>query len=138
MVSFILVPIYTDKNVINPEDYGQISYYFSYILLINVLLSYGMETAFFKFYNSENDKNKVAQTASVSVFISTITFLFLALIFRNTIAAFIDINVEYITYFVWILALDALVVIPFSILRATKRPMKYAIIKISNVLINLS
>lgn len=137
MVSFILVPIYTDEKVINPQEYGQITVYFGYMILMNVILSYGMETAFFKFYNSETDKNKVTHTATLSIFFSTMIFLFFALLYRNTIANFIEINVDYVTYFIWILALDALVVIPFSVLRAVKKPMKYAIIKIANVLIML-
>lgn len=137
MVSFILVPIYTDEKVINPQEYGQITVYLGYMILMNVILSYGMETTFFKFYNSETDKNKVIHTATLSIFFSTMFFLFVALLYRNTIANFIEINVDYVTYFIWILALDALVVIPFSVLRAIKKPMKYAIIKIANVLIML-
>jgi O-antigen/teichoic acid export membrane protein len=137
MVSFILVPLFTDEKYLNPQEFGQITLYFSYMILMNIVLSYGMETAFFKFYNSETDKNKVTHTATLSIFFSTMFFLFVALLYRNTIANFIEINVDYVTYFIWILALDALVVIPFSVLRAIKKPMKYAIIKIANVLIML-
>ena len=61
----------------------------------------------------------------------------MALIFRHTLAGWSDISVEYITYAIWILTLDALAIIPFSKLRAEKKPLKYASIKMANVSINL-
>ena len=116
---------------------GEVSVIFAYLVFFNVALSYGMETAFFRFYNSEDNKKKVISTATVSLFWSTLGFLVLALLFRNTLADWSDISVEYITYTIWILTLDALAIIPFSKLRAEKKPMKYAAIKMANVSINL-
>ena len=98
-------------------------------------MSYGMETAFFRFYNSESNKNKVISTATISMFWSTIAFFVVLSLFRKKLALWSDINVEYIVFAIWILALDALAIIPFSKIRAEKRPLKYAIIKVSNVLI---
>ena len=116
---------------------GEVSIIFAYLVFFNVILSYGMETAFFRFYNSETDKKKVIATATLSVFWSTVVFLVLGLIFRNTIANGLKIDEQYITYTIWIVVLDALAIIPFSKLRANKRPMFYAVIKIGNVLLNL-
>ena len=116
---------------------GEVSVIFSYLVFFNVILSYGMETAFFRFYNSENDKSKVISTSTISLFWSTIGFLVLFLLFRKDLALWSEINVEYVVFTIWILALDALAIIPFSKIRAEGRPIKYAIIKISNVLINL-
>jgi O-antigen/teichoic acid export membrane protein len=59
------------------------------------------------------------------------------MLFQNQIAEFIDIKVKYINLVIWILLLDALVIIPFAWLRATQRPMRYAVIKILNVAVNL-
>jgi hypothetical protein len=70
--------------------------------------------------------------------VSTISFLVLGLLFQEQIALWSNKNVDYIFYTILILALDALVIIPFSKLRAESSPMKYAIIKIGNVAINLS
>ena len=70
------------------------------------------------------------------VFTSFIIFTF-ALVFKNEIAAITDIEVQYINYIIWILLLDALVIIPFAWLRAKERPVKYAVIKITNVAINI-
>ena len=116
---------------------GEVSIIFAYLVFFNVILAYGMETAFFRFYNSEDNKKNVISTATVSLFWSTLGFLVLALLFRNTMSNWSGINVEYISYTIWILTLDALAIVPFSKLRAEKKPMKYASIKIANVSINL-
>ena len=64
-------------------------------------------------------------------------FLCIALLFQKTLAGFLNIDKEYINYAIWILAFDALVIIPFSKLRAEQRPIRYSVLKISNVLIYL-
>ncbi len=136
MLSFLLVKLYT--NVLpNPAQYGELTMVLAYMVFFNVLLSYGFETAFFRFYNSESDKNKVINTTLISIFWSSIAFLITALLFRNSIAHFATIETHFITYSIWILVLDALVVIPFSKLRAEQKPVQYALIKIGNVIINL-
>ena len=136
MLSFLLVRLYTDYMPTN--EYGKVSIIFSFMVFFNVVLSYGMETAFFRFYSKEDDKRKVISTSTISLFWSTIGFLILFLLFRKDLALWSKINVEYIVFTIWILALDALAIIPFSKIRAEGRPIKYAIIKILNVVINLS
>jgi O-antigen/teichoic acid export membrane protein len=131
MISFLLNPLYVDR--LPKQEFADVSIIFAWLVFFNVILSYGMETAFFRFYNKQEDKKSVISTATVSIFWSSISFLFLALIFRNTLSHWAEIKVEYITYTIWILVLDALVIIPFSRLRATKKPMQYAFIKIANV-----
>jgi len=135
MLSFLLVKLYTGK--LPTSDYGEVSILFSWMVFFNVVLSYGMETAFFRFYNSEKEKQNVIATSTISIFWSTIFFLFGALIFRNSLAAYANVEVQYITYSIWILALDALVIIPFSKLRANQRPMKFTAIKTGNVMVNV-
>lgn len=105
--------------------------------VINVFLAYGMETAFFRFYTSEEEKEKVASTSLISLIISTIAFFILALLFQDNLANVFNIELRYIKYVIFILALDALAIIPFAWLRANERPMRYAGIKILNVAINL-
>ena len=108
------------------------------MIFFNVILAYGMETAFFRFYNNEKDKKAVIETITVSIFWTSILFLFSALLFRYTLAEKSGIDVQYIVYTIWILVLDALVIVPFSKLRVYQKPMVYAIIKIGNVIVNLS
>lgn len=135
MLSFLLVRLYT--KVLPTGEYGEVSIVLSWMVFFNVVLSYGMETAFFRFYNSETDKENVIATSTISIFWSSIVFLFGALIFRGTLASLANVEVQYITYAIWILVLDALVIVPFSKLRANQRPIIYAVIKIGNVAVNL-
>ena len=136
IISFILNPLFV-YYLPDKSKMGEVSIIFAYLVFFNVVLSYGMETAFFRFYNAETDKKNVISTSTVSLFWSTIGFLVLALLSRSTLASWSDISVEYITYTIWILTLDALAIIPFSKLRAEKKPVKYATIKMTNVSINL-
>lgn len=135
MFSFLLVPLYT--GLLPKAAYGKLSIIFAGMIFFNVILAYGMETAFFRFYNKESDKKSVVETTSVSLFWSSILFLFIALLFRNKLAVWSGIDDQYITYTIWILVLDALVIVPFSKLRVNQQPIKYAIIKIGNVAVNL-
>ncbi|SDB62275.1 Membrane protein involved in the export of O-antigen and teichoic acid [Flavobacteriaceae bacterium MAR_2010_188] len=139
MLSFLLVPLYTTNGVLSSvAEYGKVSIIFSYFVIFNVVLAYGMETAFFRFYNKEESQEKVTGTASISLIISSFVFFILALIFQDQIAAFTEIDVKYIILVIWILLLDALVIIPFAWLRATQQPMRYAIIKILSVAIYIA
>ncbi|AWG20811.1 polysaccharide biosynthesis protein [Flavobacterium faecale] len=135
MFSFLLVPLYT--NLLPKAEYGKVSIIFAYMIFFNVILAYGMETAFFRFYSNEDNKKSVIETSMISIFWTTICFLFAALLFRTSLAEWSGIDSQYITYTIWILALDAFVIIPFSKLRAVQKPMVYALIKIGNVLVNL-
>lgn len=135
MISFLLNPLYV--HALPKAEFADVSIIFAWLVFFNVVLSYGMETAFFRFYNLEENKQKVIATATISIFWSSIAFLTLGLLYRVFIANYIGVKTEYITYTIWILVLDALVIIPFSRLRAEKKPMRYAILKIGNVTINL-
>jgi O-antigen/teichoic acid export membrane protein len=138
MLSFLLVPLYTSEQVLpNPAEYGKVSVIFSYFVLFNVLLAYGMETAFFRFFNKQDDKETVVGTASISLILSSFGFFTLGFLLKDQIAHLIDIDVRYINLVVWILLLDALVIIPFAWLRANEKPSHYAIIKLLNVAINI-
>lgn len=132
--SFLLTPLYTD--VLPKNEYGESSLVFAGMAFFNVILAYGMETSFFRFYNSDNKKS-VVSTTTISLFWTSIVFLVIALLGRNYLAEAGKIDPEYVTYTIWTLVLDALVIIPFSKLRAEGRPLFYSAIKIGNVAINL-
>ena len=138
MLSFLLVRLHTDKSVLqNVSDYGDVSLIFAYFVLFNVVLAYGMETAFFRFFNKEVNKESVLSTASVSLLLTSFGFLVLGLAFQNQIAALTHIDVNYIILVIWTLFLDALVIIPFAYLRAQGKPVKYTLVKLTNVIVNL-
>ncbi len=135
-LAIILVPLYV--LVLGKEQYGVYASLMAFLILGNVLLSYGMETALFRFINKEEFKKEIVQsTALTSLTISTLLFLSIALFVREQLALFLDFKTEYITYGILILTLDALAVIPFARFRAHEKPMSYAIIKIFNVSVNL-
>jgi O-antigen/teichoic acid export membrane protein len=136
IISFILNPLYV-YYLKDKSEMGDVAIIFSYLVFFNVILSYGMETAFFRFYNTEDNKKRVISTSTITLFWSSIGFLVLSLLFRKTLSHWSDISVEYITYTIWILTLDSLAIIPFSKLRAERKPLKYAIIKVGNVTVNL-
>ena len=138
MLSFLLVPLYTTQGVLSSvAEYGKVSIIFSWFVIFNVILAYGMETAFFRFFNKEDDQNKVIGTSTIALIVSSFGFFILAFMLKNQIASLIDIKAVYISLVIWILLLDALVIIPFSWLRANGKSITYAIVKILNVAINL-
>ena len=135
MLSFILVPIYT--KVMPPGSYGEVTLIFTWFAIFNVFLAYGMETAFFRFYNGKQDKRTVVSTSLISIGSTTILFTLIALIFQGNVADLLNIEARYTKFFIAILALDALTLVPFAWLRANERPMRYAMVKIMSVAINL-
>jgi len=136
VLGLILTPLYIVK--LPKADFGIYISLMVYLILGNVLLSYGMETAFFRFMNKGVAKTKVSATALTSVFFSSTLFLIIALLFKNKLSIWLNYEVEFIIYAILILFLDALVVIPFAWFRNKERPIRYSTIKILNVSINLS
>jgi O-antigen/teichoic acid export membrane protein len=135
MLSVILVPLYT--GVLDNASFGNYSIIFSYFVIFNVILAYGMETAFFRFYTKEKDTSLVIQTSTWSILATTALFVAVAYSSMSIIADFTSISPQILELIIWILALDAIAVIPFAWLRANSKPLKFAIIKIINVVINL-
>ena len=130
-----MVPLYT--KVMPPGSYGEVTLIFAWFAIFNVLLAYGMETAFFRYYSDDNNKEQVVSTSLLSITATTILFTLIAIIFQDSLALLLNIEVRYIQYVIFILALDALVIVPFAWLRANQQPQRYAIIKITNVAVNL-
>lgn len=135
MLSFILVPVYT--GVMPTGLYGEVNIIFAWFAIFNVFLAYGMETAFFRFFNEADNEKVVISTSLISILVTTATFTLLALLFQHSLADLLGMEAKYMWYVIVILSLDALVIIPFAWLRATEKPMRYAVIKIGNVAINL-
>ena len=139
IISVVLVRIHTDKSVISEvSEFGTLSIIFSYIILFNVVLSYGLETSFFRFYNKEQNKKDVVNTAAISIIITSILFASLFSIFKLNISELTGISTGYLSIVVWILVVDALTVIPFAYLRLKGSAFKYSTVKIINVLVYFS
>jgi O-antigen/teichoic acid export membrane protein len=79
ILGYLLVPLYT--RVFLPEAYGTVNVFYAYASLLKVILTYGMETAFFRFNEQEQDKERVYSTGMISLLASSIIFLLLVSFF---------------------------------------------------------
>lgn len=104
-----------------------------------VVLTYGMETTFFRFNEHEDNTESVFSTAMISLIITTVLFLAVVLTFSADIARWIEYpkHPEYVRWFAWIMALDATSAIPFAYLRALNRPIRFAWVKMTNISLNI-
>ena len=132
-----LVPYYSFMFL--PGEYGVVTNMYAYVAFLLVLLTYGMETSYFRFASKSDDPEKVYSTSMVSLFFTTFSFVLLAATFRNEIAGWIQYpnHPEYILWFAIILGVDAFTAIPFARLRLKNRPIKFAFIKLVNIGFNI-
>ncbi len=135
-LNYLLTPLFA--TIFASADYGKISTLFAIAAFLNILYTYGLETAYFRFASKEPE-GKVYNTSLSSLFITTTLLTVLFLFFSNSIAGFLEIprNPEYVRWVMMIVALDTLAVLPFSKLRFEGRPRKFASIKVLNILINI-
>ncbi|WP_124979176.1 lipopolysaccharide biosynthesis protein [Nonlabens xiamenensis] len=118
-------------------EFGEVSIIFSYIIFANVILTYGMETAFFRFYNDASTKVKTLGTALVSLLVTTAVFTASAYLLLEPIELLTDLSADYWKWVIGIIAVDTLMVIPFAYLRARGKSVNYALIKLFNVVITV-
>jgi O-antigen/teichoic acid export membrane protein len=136
ILGYLLVPLYT--RVFLPGEYGTVSVFYAYAAFLVVVLTYGMETSFFRFNESEENKEKVFSTGMISLVVTSLVFLTLATAFFRQVASWIDYagHPEYVLWFAWFLGLDALSKIPFARLRAQNKALRFAAINIANIAVN--
>lgn len=122
-------------------DFGDISILYAWIAVANIIFTYGFETAYFRFSNTEGiNKKTLFQTSFTSlVFSSVVLFLFLNFL-RYPISRFVEQfgHPEFITYALLIIVFDTLAVVPLARLRQENRPKRYAFVNISGVIINVA
>lgn len=139
LFNFILTPLFT--RAYPTATFGIFTKMYAYASLINAVLAFGMESTFFRYLNKhENKKQEVYNNSFLCIaFIATL-FLISGLVFVNPIAGYLTADMSqlndykhYVCYFVGILFLDAICVIPFAKLRAEDRAVKYSIVKFLNI-----
>lgn len=134
MIGFIMAPYHIEWLPVGAyKDYTLI---FSWMMFFNVVLSFGMETAFFRFYHKKDNKQEVINNTILFLMAVCAVFLGGIYLFKDMIDAYFGIPPVVVSFLIWILVLDTLAVIPFAVLRAEQRPVKYSFIKVLNVLIN--
>ncbi|MFM6924485.1 MAG: lipopolysaccharide biosynthesis protein, partial [Ferruginibacter sp.] len=133
-LNYLVTPYLT--NVLLSEDYGKMSLVYSVLPFLNVLFTYGLETAFFRFSNKEENKATIYNTTATSIIISTILLGGVLLFFHQQLATFAGITnyPELIKLSIIIIMIDTLAVIPFAKLRFDGRPRKYALAKVSGII----
>src|SRR6188768_3489799 len=135
-LNFLLVWLHT--SVFLPAEYGVISYLYSYVSFINVIFTFGMETAYFRFATKPDaDEKKVFNLAQTVVIGISLILSIVIIGFANPIANALDIKGKsnFIIWIVAILFIDSAVAIPFARLRLQKRPLQFALGRIINILI---
>lgn len=130
LIYFALNPLFTSQ--ITPAEFSKFGELYALVAFVNIVLTMGFETAYFRYSADKNISHRVFHTAFWFVFINAVTFLLLVYLLKIPIANFFDYNEnpEYILSFAWIAFFDAICMVPFAYLRFTNQPVKYTAIKI--------
>ena len=142
MLNYLLVPLYT--RVFVPEEYGVVTELYAYVAFLAVLLTYGLETAYFRFVSkaglSAKDKSLVYSTSLISLVVTSSFFLIFTLICSQDIAYFIGYynKSQYVEWLAIIVVLDAVSSISFARLRNENKALRFTCIRLINILTNIS
>ena len=139
-INYLLVPIQTARFAASGGEYGIITNVYAYVSLLIILLTFGMETTFFRFMSKEGeDPKKVYSTALTMVMMTSLISAVLLMTFLYPIATSVGYadHPEYVAVMYITVAIDAFMAIPFAYLRYLHRPIKFALLKIINILLNI-
>ena len=137
-INYLLTPFLT-YTLAKTSDYGKMSLIYAAIPVLNVIFTYGFETAYFRFASRKEYKDSLYSTSAISLVFSTLLFTFLLWLARDSFAGIVGLtDVPAIVYVsIFVIAFDALSTIPFAKLRLEERPRKYALVKVGGILINI-
>ena len=140
-LNYLLVPLYTAKLAAADGGYGVITNIYAYTALLLVILTYGMETTFFRFVNKEEENPQtVYSTILTSVAVTSAAFVALVLVFIGPISGAMGYaaHPQYVWVMAMTVAIDAFQSIPFAYLRHKKRPIKFAALKLLFIAMNIA
>jgi len=137
-LNYLLTPYLTSKLL--SDEYGQMSTLYAAIPFLNVIFTYGMETAYFRFVQKDKNRTDIYSTAMLSMIGSTIFLTTSLFIFQGSFTNLLKLQAhpEFITYSVIIIALDTLTTLPFAKLRQDCRPRKFAVVRILNISLTIA
>lgn len=132
-LNYLLVPLYT--YVFSKAEYGVVSEFYSYTGFLGTLLVFGFETGYFRFSQDKEHKDQVYSTALNFILGTNVLFVLLIALFINPLSGFLlyPTHHEYFYWFAIILAFDSIAAIPFAKLRQENRPLKFALIKFTEI-----
>lgn len=139
-INYLLVPIQTAAFAAGGGEYGVVTNIYAYTALLMVILTYGMETTFFRFINkTENDPMRVYSTVLVSVGVSSLLFVIAVFALLPQIAGFMKYpdHPDWVAVMFVCVAIDAFKCIPFAYLRYQKRAIKFACLQLVNIILNI-
>ena len=139
-LNYLLVPLYTAQLSVASGGYGVITNMYAYVALILVILTFGMETTYFRFTNkTHTDSQVVYSTTLISVGAVSALFAALVIIFIKPISSMMGYGDH--PEWVWVMALtvaiDAFLCIPFAHLRQQKKAIKFASLKLLNIVVSI-
>tara|TARA_B110000881_G_scaffold216194_1_gene231388 strand:- start:341 stop:1753 length:1413 start_codon:yes stop_codon:yes gene_type:complete len=137
LLNYLLVPLYTRYFL--PAEYGVVTELYAYVAFLVIVLTYGLETAFFRFSKKNNDIKVVYSTALISLIVSSVIFVVLMFVCSSSIASWMGYagHTEYIEWFAIIIALDAVASISFARLREQERAIRFVFVRLVNIFINI-
>lgn len=137
LVNYLLTPLYTYYFL--PEAYGTVVELYTYTSFLIVLLTYGMETAFFRYSGERYNNGKVFSSGLILLIFTTFVFVLLCLLSRQFIADALHYteNPEYISWFTWIVAIDIITALPFSYLRKNNQALRFAMVRLGGIAVNV-
>ena len=121
-----------------PGTTADLTQVYAMIPFLNVIFTYGLETAYFRF-SQEEDRKRLYNTLSISIFFTTVLFTLCLWLFRSPIAAAagLDRHPQYVSWMCWIIFFDTLATLPFARLRQEGRPRKYAFVRVAGILMTI-
>ena len=139
-LNYLLLPLYTAQFAFGPADYGVITALYAWTAFLNVVLTYGMETTFFRFTNKHSDKaDRTYATATFTLVITSALFMLLGGSFAGHLADGIGYPLHgfSVLMLVGIISIDAVTTLPMARLRSQNRPWKFAAINVASVVVNV-
>ena len=137
LLNYLLVPLYTRH--FTTAEYGEVTTLYAFVAFLVIILTYGMETAFFRFSQREQNKKLVYSTSLISLLISSALFVAAILLNADNIASALHFggHPEYIEWFALIIGLDAVSSISFAQLREHNKAARFALIRLVNIFVNI-
>ncbi|MCZ2337211.1 MAG: oligosaccharide flippase family protein, partial [Chitinophagales bacterium] len=133
VITFGLVAVHT--MVFQTNEFSFMTVWYVYAAFINVILTLGMETSFFRFYTAETNKKDVISTAYTILMVSSLIFLLIGFLFSDSLNSFFHFeDPRFLPLLMGTTVLDTLVVIPFAYLRVKGRPLRFMLVKLINII----
>ena len=139
-LNYLLVPLYTAQLSAASGGYGVITNIYAYTALVMVLLTFGMETTYFRFTNkTHTDSQTVYSTTLITVGSVSLLFAALVLLFLTPLSQVMGYgdHPEYVGVMAVTVSIDAFLCIPFAHLRQQKKAMKFAALKLLNIIVSI-